>query len=343
MFSFGSDAVTWSSKKQPTVALSSTEAEYRDAAVAACEVAWLEMLLRDLEIQVMTQKLAGKAGKSNSQQAITGTGGAAKGSDVTGSASVNLVLPDVSKMVVYDPRQASGFVANLGSGAGGPQTSAGQPLLGLQLGGAPGVLQQSKGASQSVVPGLFVPARPRAPAAQFSAFVQPSIEGSTSASVEEAVKVLPPTLGNFLSQLPIVDGPTPNIEMVMAELLQLKIPLDVSEVLGADSDVAFATRTTVGDTRGQIAGNGFTKSGARNISNLNIKAMKPEAQKRKELDRQEDEDNAPVQNRTPDVFRLRQLQRARAAKIGQAGAVGGAGSTSGGSGAITGELSGSSG
>ncbi|MCO5576026.1 hypothetical protein L7F22_029833 [Adiantum nelumboides] len=52
MFSFGSAAITWSSKKQPTIALSSTEAEYRGAAVAACKVAWLEMLLRDLEIQV---------------------------------------------------------------------------------------------------------------------------------------------------------------------------------------------------------------------------------------------------------------------------------------------------
>ncbi|MCO5549405.1 hypothetical protein L7F22_002876 [Adiantum nelumboides] len=52
MFSFGSVAVTWSSKKQPTVALSSTEAEYRGAAVAACKVTWLKILLRDLEIQV---------------------------------------------------------------------------------------------------------------------------------------------------------------------------------------------------------------------------------------------------------------------------------------------------
>ncbi|MCO5584568.1 hypothetical protein L7F22_038498 [Adiantum nelumboides] len=52
MFSFGSAVVTWSSKKQPIVALSSTEAEYRGAAVAACEVAWLEMLLQELEIQV---------------------------------------------------------------------------------------------------------------------------------------------------------------------------------------------------------------------------------------------------------------------------------------------------
>jgi hypothetical protein len=39
MFSFGSVIVTWSSKKQPIVALSSIEAEYRGAAMAACEVA----------------------------------------------------------------------------------------------------------------------------------------------------------------------------------------------------------------------------------------------------------------------------------------------------------------
>jgi hypothetical protein len=39
MLSFGSVVVTWSSKKQPIVALSSTEAKYRGAAMAACEVA----------------------------------------------------------------------------------------------------------------------------------------------------------------------------------------------------------------------------------------------------------------------------------------------------------------
>jgi hypothetical protein len=52
---------------------------------------------------------------------------------------------------------------------------------------------------------------------------------------------------------------------------------------------------------------------------------------------QEEEESTSVQNRTPDVFRLRQLQRARG-KTGPAPA----GSTSGGSGAVTGELSGSS-
>jgi hypothetical protein len=38
MFSFGSGVVSWSSKKQPTIALSSMEAEYRGAAIVVCEV-----------------------------------------------------------------------------------------------------------------------------------------------------------------------------------------------------------------------------------------------------------------------------------------------------------------
>ncbi len=48
MFSFGSGVVSWNSKKQPIVALSSTEVEYRGVAIAACEVVWLQKLLSDL-------------------------------------------------------------------------------------------------------------------------------------------------------------------------------------------------------------------------------------------------------------------------------------------------------
>jgi hypothetical protein len=55
MFSFGSAAVTWSSKKQLTVALSSTEAKYMGVAMAACEVAWLRKLLGDLGLHVDRQ------------------------------------------------------------------------------------------------------------------------------------------------------------------------------------------------------------------------------------------------------------------------------------------------
>jgi hypothetical protein len=55
MFSLGSATVTWSSKKQPTVALSSTEAKYRGAAMATCEVTWLRKLLGDLGLHVDRQ------------------------------------------------------------------------------------------------------------------------------------------------------------------------------------------------------------------------------------------------------------------------------------------------
>jgi hypothetical protein len=48
MFCFGSGVVSWSSKKQPTVALSNTEAEYRGVVIATCEVVSLLKLLSDL-------------------------------------------------------------------------------------------------------------------------------------------------------------------------------------------------------------------------------------------------------------------------------------------------------
>ena len=45
VFSLGNGARIWSSKKQTIVALLNTEAEYRGATMAACEIAWLRKLL----------------------------------------------------------------------------------------------------------------------------------------------------------------------------------------------------------------------------------------------------------------------------------------------------------
>ena len=44
----GTGAISWSSKKQGSVALSSTEAEYIAAATTAQEVVWMRELLREL-------------------------------------------------------------------------------------------------------------------------------------------------------------------------------------------------------------------------------------------------------------------------------------------------------
>ena len=51
-FSLGSEAISWSSKKQPIIAMLSTKAEYRGATIAACEDAWLKRILKDLCVPI---------------------------------------------------------------------------------------------------------------------------------------------------------------------------------------------------------------------------------------------------------------------------------------------------
>ena len=48
-FHIGSGVVSWSSQKQPTVSLSSTESEYKALTNATCEAVWLRRILADLE------------------------------------------------------------------------------------------------------------------------------------------------------------------------------------------------------------------------------------------------------------------------------------------------------
>ncbi|XP_019103704.1 uncharacterized mitochondrial protein AtMg00810-like [Beta vulgaris subsp. vulgaris] len=48
VFNLGSGAISWCSKRQPTVSLSSTEAEYKATTMATKECVWLTQLLKDL-------------------------------------------------------------------------------------------------------------------------------------------------------------------------------------------------------------------------------------------------------------------------------------------------------
>ena len=56
-FTLGSGAISWSSKKQPTIALSSTEAEYRAACADTCEVVWLHRKTEDSVADLFTKAL----------------------------------------------------------------------------------------------------------------------------------------------------------------------------------------------------------------------------------------------------------------------------------------------
>ena len=49
IFCLGTKPISWSSKKQKTVALSSAEAEYIATTDAACEAVWLRRILSDMQ------------------------------------------------------------------------------------------------------------------------------------------------------------------------------------------------------------------------------------------------------------------------------------------------------
>ena len=47
---FGSILISWSSRKQPTVSRSSTEAEYKALANGTAKVTWIQSLLKELQV-----------------------------------------------------------------------------------------------------------------------------------------------------------------------------------------------------------------------------------------------------------------------------------------------------
>ncbi|CAK8538091.1 unnamed protein product [Lathyrus sativus] len=120
---------------------------------------------------------------------------------------------------------------------------------------------------------------------------------------DEIVKATPPALVAFVANLPTVYGPTPNVDIVLSICLQNDLPM------------------------GQSAKTGTSElSGSKHC------------EKRKELDREEDDDTTSLQSQPPprDAFRIRQFLKARANSTSQTGSV------SYGS-ALSGNLSGSTG
>ncbi|CAN6455829.1 unnamed protein product [Victoria cruziana] len=211
----------------------------------------------------------------------------------TGLTSTKVIYPDISKMVIYDPRQKPG--AGLPPNA----TVPGLPIV---------------SASTSLTNSLGV------------------VGNGTSKTPDEMLKAMSPALVTFIAHLPVVEGPYPNVDIVLSVLSQCNIPAGAT-----GKTTVLQNQTTKGPVRSTTSD---PVGPAKSWSNANSSSARPQshAGKRRDSDRQDDDEitvqSQPLQR---DIFRLRQMRKARGLTSSQTG------SASVGSGAISGEPSGSSG
>ncbi|KAJ4966109.1 hypothetical protein NE237_017958 [Protea cynaroides] len=206
--------------------------------------------------------------------------------------SSKVVYPDTSLMVIYDPRQKP-----VGTGFVPDVTAPALPSISSSITSTPGVSLVGGGASKPL---------------------------------EEILKVIPPALVTFIAQLPAVEGPSPDVDIVLSILLQSVIPTGQTAKSATSAQLPAAPAPSTSDLSG-------SNKSRPNPSGSSFKPTRDvQSRKRKDLDRQEDDETATVQSRPlpRDVFRIRQIQKAQGVTSSQTG------SASYGS-AFSGELSGS--
>ncbi|KAG2594864.1 cleavage stimulation factor subunit 77-like [Panicum virgatum] len=158
--------------------------------------------------------------------------------------------------------------------------------------------------------------------------ISPATSGYTK-EVEDMLKMLSPSTTSFIKNLPAIEGPSPDIDVVLSVLLQSTLPA--------------AQNARKAGVASELSGVG--KSGL----NQNGSVHRPPRERRKDAGRhtvQEEEDATTVQSQAAvprDIFRLRQIQRSRGLGVGGATAASQSGSSafsfSGGGSAFSGDHS----
>uniref|UniRef100_A0ACD5XRS7 Uncharacterized protein n=1 Tax=Avena sativa TaxID=4498 RepID=A0ACD5XRS7_AVESA len=113
--------------------------------------------------------------------------------------------------------------------------------------------------------------------------------------VDEIFKMLSPPIMSFITNLPAIEGPSPDIDIVLSVLLQSTLPTghDGGKPAGAANSEPLVPRNQNGP--------------------VHRPPRDGQPTKRKGIERQEEEDTAAAQSRARprDIFRLRQIQRSR--------------------------------
>ncbi|XP_039016553.1 LOW QUALITY PROTEIN: cleavage stimulation factor subunit 77-like [Hibiscus syriacus] len=233
-------------------------------------------------------------GKKGEKSALSnGSAAADKSSSATtgiSTASLKIMHPDTSQMVIYDPKQHHGTTVpsnNTASNLSNPVASV--------VGAASNPL------------------------------INPSVSMLDSGSAnafDEVLKATPPALIAFMSSLPAVEGPSPNVDIVLSICLQNDFPTCQTK-----KSTNLPSQRTTGPAPSTSDLSGSSKSHP---------IPRRQLGKRKDLDRQEEDESTTVQSQPlpRDAFRIRQMQKARGGSTSQTGSV------SYGS-ALSGDLSGS--
>lgn len=209
------------------------------------------------------------------------------------TTSATVIYPDTSQMVIYDPRQKPGTGIS-------PSTTA-------------------TGASSAL-----------------NALSNPMVAtggGGIMNPFDEMLKATSPALFAFLANLPAVEGPTPNVDIVLSICLQSDIPTGQM----GKSPTTYPTPIPTGAARSASGISGSNKSHPTPSGSSLKQSKDKQSLKRKDIGQDDDETTTVQSQPQPrDFFRIRQMKKARGAASSQTG------SASYGS-AVSGDLSGSTG
>ncbi|RDX83331.1 Cleavage stimulation factor subunit 77, partial [Mucuna pruriens] len=155
-----------------------------------------------------------------------------------------------------------------------------------------------------------------------------TLPGGGTNAFDEILKATPPALVAFLANLPAVEGPTPNVDIVLSICLQSDLPIGQSVKTGIPTQVqsgkaGIPSQLPAGPAPATSELSGSSKSHPV-PSGVSLKpTSNRQYGKRKEPDRQEDDDTTTVQSQPlpRDAFRIRQYQKARASSASQTGSV----------------------
>ncbi|XP_028557305.1 cleavage stimulation factor subunit 77 [Dendrobium catenatum] len=149
-----------------------------------------------------------------------------------------------------------------------------------------------------------------------------SIDSGNYKRADDILKSVSPALATFITNLPAVEGPYPDVDVVLSILLQYSTPAGTTgKTYSNHQAVSFAVPSTSdlsGSSKTRLNPNGSSRRYPRE-GHSGI---------RKDIDRQEDDEVTTVQSRPlpRDMFRIRQIQKSRGPTASQTGSAASAGS-----------------